>query len=127
MKVSEVGFVFSEHYKRDDLGREAAIRSIGGDGTNVIAKFYWDKGHAAGAEWHWVTDNAVIIVTNVNKMNGKLVCTKLIARPQQLLRYRQMGIPNELDENTKRMRNWIMPQRIVGLARQHQLKGLNLS
>jgi len=127
MKVSEVGFVYSEHYKNDDLGREAAIRSIGGDGNNVIAKFFWDKGHAAGAEWHWVTDNGIIIVTNVNKAGGKLVCTKLIARPQQLLRYRQMGIPNELDEKTRHMRNWLMPQRLVALAQAHQKAGLNLT
>ena len=58
----------------DGISDADIIFSIGGDGMNVIAKFYWDKGHAAGAEWHWVTDNAVIIVTNVNKMNGKLVC-----------------------------------------------------
>ena len=127
MKIEEVGFVFSEHHHQDNIGREAAIRSIGGDGKNIIAKFYWDKGHTEGAEWHWITDNAVIIVTNATKNGGKLVCTKLIARPQQLLRYREMGLVNELDEKTAKMRNWIMPQRLVGLARQHQLKGLNLS
>lgn len=127
MKVSEVGFVFSEHHHADNGGREAAIRSIGGDGNNIVAKFYWDKGHAAGAEWHWVTDNAVIIVTNATKNDGKLVCTKLIARPQQLLRYREMGLPNELDEKTKRMRNWLMPQKLVGLAAAHQRMGLNYS
>ena len=127
MKVSEAGFVFSEHHHLDNTGREAAIRKIGGDGNNIVAKFFWDKGHAAGAEWHWITDNAVIIVTNVNKCDGKLVCTKLIARPHQLLRYREMGLTNELDEKTRKMRNWIMPQRLVALARQHQIMGLNFS
>lgn len=125
MKVSEVGFVFSEHYAADNAHREAAIKSIGGDGENIIAKFYWDKGHQSGAEWHWITDNAIIIVTNVSKNGGKLVCTKLIARPEQLMRYRKMGFPNELTEATKRMRNWIMPKSIVGKASVHQKAGLN--
>lgn len=126
MTVAEMQFVPSEHYKRDDGGREAAIREIGGDGTNLLAKFYWDKGHGEGAEWHWVTDNAIIIVTNVDKLDGRLICTKLIARPAQLTRYRDMGLTNELTEKTKKMRNWLMPLWVVGKAREHQKAGLNL-
>lgn len=127
MKVSEVGFIFSEHYHNDNVRREAAIRSIGGDGNNVIAKFFWNRSHNEGSEWHWITDNGIIIVTNATKQGGKLVCTKLIARPQQLLRYREMGMTNELDEKTRRMRNWLMPNWLVALAKKHQAAGLNLT
>lgn len=126
MKISEVGFVYSEHHAHDNIVREQNIKSIGGDGTNIIAKFYWDRNHVEGAEWHWLTDNAVIIVTNVDKCDGKYVTTKLVARPQQLLRYREMGLKNELDDKTKKMKNWMVPQKVIGLARSHQLKGLNL-
>ena len=127
MKVSEVGFVYTKHHKFENKGREAAIRKIGGDGTNIIAKFFWDKNHAEGAEWHWITDNAVIIVTNVMKYGGKMVCTKLIARPKQLMRYVEMGLVNELDEDTRRMRNWTVPNWLIFLAKQHQMMGLNYS
>ena len=125
VSVSSVGFVFSEHYHRDNAGREAAIKGIGGDGNNVIAKFYWNKNHADGAEWHWLTDNGIIIITNALKDGGRRVCTKLIARPQQLLRYRQMGMANELTEKTRKMRNWVVPQRLVGLATARERQGLN--
>lgn len=125
MKVSEVGFVYSEHYKADDVGREAAIRQISGPNDTIVAKFFWDKGHAEGAEWHWICSNGVIIVTNAEKQGGKLVCTKLIARPNQLTRYRSMGLVNELDEKTRKMRNWLMPNWLVAKAVQHQKQGLN--
>jgi len=125
MPIDQIGFVFSEHYHRDNIGRENAIASIGGDGKNVVAKFYWNRSHGEGAEWHWITDNGIIIVTNVVKMGGKLVCTKLIARPEQLTRYRGFGFKNELTEKTKKMKNWLMPQHLVNLAKKHQQAGLN--
>ena len=123
MKVSEIGFKVSQHYGTDDIRRENAIRSIGGDG-NVIAMFYVDKGHRNGAEKHYLTDNGIIVIVNAIT---NVLCTKLIARPQQLLRYRQWGLVNELNEQTRKMRNWIVPQRIVNLAIKHQKDGLNLS
>ena len=67
----------------------------------------------------------MIIVTNAKKNDGKLVCTKLIARPAQLTRYRAMGLKNELDEKTKRMKNWLMPQWLIAKASAHQRAGLN--
>jgi len=127
MLVSEVGFVYSEHYKNDNIGRETAIRSIGGDGVNVIAKFYVDKHHPEGNEWHWVTDNGIIICTNEYKSGGRLVTTKLIARPQQLTRYLNWGLRNELDNKTRNMRNWLMPSKLIKLAARHQQLGLNYS
>lgn len=50
----------------------------------VIDEFVVDRGHPNGAERHCITNNAIIIVYNLN--SGKL-CTKLIARPQQIKRY----------------------------------------
>lgn len=125
MKVSEVGFVYSEHYKADDVGREAAVRRLSGDNDTIIAKFYVDRGHPEGQEFHWVCSSGVIIVTNAKKNDGKLVCTKLIARPAQLTRYRAMGLKNELDEKTKRMKNWLMPQWLIAKASAHQRAVLN--
>ena len=125
MKVSEVGFVYSEHYKADDVGREAAVRKLSGPDDTIIAKFFWDKQHEAGAEFHWICSSGVIIVTNAKKNDGKLVCTKLIARPAQLTRYRNMGLKNELDEKTLKMKNWLMPQWLIARAAQHQKAGLN--
>lgn len=125
MKVSEVGFIYSEHYRRDNVGREAAIKKIGGDGNNIIAKFFWSRGHECGPEWHFCTDNGIIIITNALKNDGKLVCTKLIARPAQLTRYRFMGMTNELDEKTRKIKNWLIPQWLIAKAVQHQKSGLN--
>ena len=125
MKVSEVGFVYSEHYHRDNVGREAVIKKISDENDTIIAKFFWDKLHQAGAEFHWICSSGVIIVTNAKKNDGKLVCTKLIARPAQLTRYRAMGLKNELDEKTKRMKNWLMPQWLIAKATAHQRAGLN--
>lgn len=121
MKVSEVGFVYSEHYHRDNVGREAAIKRIGGDG-NVIAMFYLDRGHMNGPEKHYITDNGIIVIVNAIT---NVLCTKLIARPAQLTRYRAMGLKNELDEKTKRMKNWLMPQWLIAKATAHQRAGLN--
>lgn len=125
MTVAEVGFTYSEHYKFDNVRREMAIRSIGGDGTNIVMKVYWNKGHSEGGEWHWVTDNGIIIITNAVKDGGRRVCTKLIARPNQILRYTQMGFKNELTEQTKKMRRYIVPKWLLNRAHQHQQKGLN--
>lgn len=125
MKVSEVGFVYSEHYKADDVGREAAVRKLSGPDDTIIAKFYVDRGHPEGNEFHWICSSGVIIVTNAKKNDGKLVCTKLIARPAQLTRYCNMGLKNELDEKTRKMKNWCMPQWLIAKAVQHQKAGLN--
>lgn len=123
MKVSEIGYTVSQHYGADDVNRENAIKRIGGDG-NVIAMFYVDKGHRNGMEKHYLTDNAIIVVVNATT---NVLCTKLIARPQQLLRYRQWGLKNELDERTRKMRNWIVPKKVLNLARLHQKEQLNLT
>lgn len=127
MKVSEVGFVYSEHYRNDDIGRRAAITKLSGPDDTIIAKFYINRGHPDGNEFHWICSSGVIIVTNATKKDGKLVCTKLIARPAQLMRYRNMGLTNELDEKTRKMKNWLVPQWLMAKAAQHQKAGLNNS
>lgn len=74
----------SKHYKRTRYSREKFINKyLNGDG-NVIDSFIVDKGHPMGLERHSITDNGIIIVHNA--YSQKLV-TKLIARPQQILRY----------------------------------------
>ena len=125
MKVSEVGFVYSDHWKVDDYTRAAAVYRLSGPDDTIIAKFFWDRGHGAGAEWHWICSSGVIIVTNAHKNGGKFVCTKLIARPAHLMRYREMGLVNELDEKTRKMKNWLMPKWMIAKALKHQKEGLN--
>jgi hypothetical protein len=127
MKVKEIGFVYSEHYRDDDVRRERTVNGLSDEEDEVIAKFLWDRGHREGAEWHWICSSGVIIVTNAEKSDGKLVCTKLIARPQQLKRYREMGLVNELTDKTRRMKNWLMPQWLIAKAMKHQKEGLNLT
>ena len=111
----------TNHNATERKSREDVIRSIGGDG-NPIARFYWDRGHQNGAEWHTLTDNGIIIINNV--FTGKLI-TKLIARPGQIIRYK--NLVNELNEKTRKMKNWIIPQRIINIARKHESEGLNYS
>lgn len=123
MKVSDIGFVYSEHYKADNTTRETTISKIGGDG-NVIAMFYVDRGHINGPEKHYLTDNGIIIIVNALT---NVLCTKLIARPQQLLRYRDWGLKNELNEKTIKMKNWVVPQRVIGIAQKHQSEKMNLT
>lgn len=125
--IESIGFVYSKHYQIDRDNREKAIRSIGGEGKNVLAKFYWNRNHEEGSEWHWITDNGIIIVTNESKNDGKLVTSKLIARPQQLRRYAEMGMPNELTEETMAQREWRVPQYLMNKAIVHQRNGLNHS
>ena len=74
----------SKHYKNQRHNREKFIkRHLNNDG-NIIDGFIVDKGHKNGAEIHTLTDNGIIIIHNYD--SGLLV-TKLIARPQQIIRY----------------------------------------
>ena len=74
----------SKHYSKKRNARERFInKHINGDG-NVIDSFEVDRHHKDGKEIHSITDTGLIIIYNKN--TGKLV-TKLIARPQQIIRY----------------------------------------
>ena len=80
---SETKNIISKHYIRNRSDREDFIREhLGGDG-NVVDSFVIDKFHPMGKELHEVTDNGLIIIRNLN--SGK-ICTKLIARPNQIMR-----------------------------------------
>ena len=89
----------TRHYEKARNGREKLISKIIKDG-NPIVEFVVDKGHKNGLERHVITDTGLIIIYNLN--SGKLV-TKLIARPEQLTRYR-----------------WDVPKSILQLAEWHK-------
>lgn len=102
----------TNHYKNQRHEREKFIEEcLGGDGR-VIDTFVADKGHKDGLEVHQITDNGIIIIYNA--LSGKL-CTKLIARPQQIKRYYELAgrpPPPEYDD-------------ILKLAREHNILGYN--
>lgn len=82
----------SIHYSDERSGREAIIALIG-EGKR-IGFFTWNRGHKNGKEAHIVTDNAIILIFN---LNSKKLVTKLIARPGQLERYYGKGkVPTNL-------------------------------
>ena len=101
----------TNHYKNKRCNREKFINEHLGDG-HIVDEFVVDKGHPNGAERHCITSNAIIIIYNV--ISGKLV-TKLLARPQQIIRYY---------ESTGR-RHPPEYNNILELARQHQCLGYN--
>ena len=74
----------SNHYKNKRYKREKFIdEHLNGDGK-VIDSFIVDKGHEKGLERHDITENGIIIIYNAS--SNKL-CTKLIARENQIRRY----------------------------------------
>lgn len=102
----------SKHYETQRNEREKFIEEhLGGNGR-VVDGFVVDKGHPNGAEFHFITDNGLIIVHNL--LTGKLV-TKLLAREWQIRRYyehTQREPPKEYEE-------------ILELARLHESLGYN--
>lgn len=101
----------SQHYLNQRNEREKFIEEHLGEG-HIIDGFIVDKGHPKGAEVHSLLDNGVIIVHNL--MSGKL-CTKLIARPQQIRRYYE-HTSRELPEEY---------EKLLELARLHNELGYN--
>lgn len=99
----------STHYKNDREAREQIIKEIGAapilSVNNKLCIFSVDKGHKNGAEFHVITENAII---NIYNQNSHKFVTSLIARPAQLLRY-GVNIPEEVLEK----------------AREHMRKGYN--
>lgn len=73
----------SKHYLKNRNKREEFIHKFIGDG-NIVDQFIIDKGHKNGTEIHSITDTGLIIIQN--KKSKKLI-TKLIARPEQIMRY----------------------------------------
>ena len=101
----------SKHYNYKRGKRERLIeKRLHGDG-NIIDGFIVDRGHKHGAEVHSLTDNAVIVVHNLE--SGKLV-TKLIARPEQIERYYSDGREKPPEYN-----------RVMELAKWHESLNYN--
>lgn len=73
----------SKHYQSQRSEREKFIDEHFKN-DYIVDEFVVDKGHPKGAERHCITNSGIIIVYNLN--SGKL-CTKLLARPQQIKRY----------------------------------------
>ena len=93
----------SKHYIKIRNKREIFIRKHITDG-NAIDKFVINKEHKDGKEIHSITDTGLVIIHN--QKSGKLI-TKLIARPQQIIRYYN-GINKE------------PPNQVLILAQWHQ-------
>ena len=81
---SETKNIISKHYQNDRIDREDFIKKhLGGDGY-IVDGFIVDRHHKDGLEVHSLTDKGVFIIHNL--ASGKL-CTKLLARPNQIIRF----------------------------------------
>ena len=101
----------SKHYQNQRSEREKFIDEHFKD-DYIVDEFIVDKGHPHGAERHCITNNGIIIVYNAN--SGRL-CTKLLARPQQIKRYYE----NSGREPPLEYEN------ILKAAREHNILGYN--
>ena len=102
----------SKHYQSQRYKRERFIEEcLGGDGY-IVDGFVVDKGHKMGLECHSITENGIIIIHNYH---SNALITKLIARPQQIIRYY---------EYTGRQPP-VEYEHILELARQHENLGYN--
>lgn len=72
----------SRHYANDRLIREKVIQQLGKG--YIVKEVEWDRGHVNGAEIHKILSNGVIEIYN---KNTKILCTKIVARPNQIRRY----------------------------------------
>ena len=99
------------HGSADRLERVRTVKEIEtkAGSVNRISAFFVDKGHKNGPEVHIIRDDAVVEIYNAE---SKRFITYLIARPGQIRRYYEA-----LGE--------MAPERVVSLARKHQLAGLN--
>ena len=84
--IEETHFSNTEHWASERDQRRINVRKAGGLGTNIIARYTWDKNHPRGPEFHYITDNAIIIITNVRdelqaRGQNKKIITELVARP----------------------------------------------
>ena len=87
----------SVHWAKDRNERQEVINRLGGDGKEIF-RSKQSLNDPRGWTWHVVTDNAIIIV--INGLTNKTV-TKMIARPNQLLRY-GYRVPESVLEKARR-------------------------
>lgn len=76
--------MISKHYENTRENRQQFIKEHFDNDGIMIDGFIVDRGHKNGLEVHSITDKGLIIIHNL--YSGVLV-TKLIARPQQIMRY----------------------------------------
>lgn len=136
------GFSATVHQRAERIGRDKAIIAYaGGHGERIIAVYYADRLNPNGAEYHFITNNGIIIITNAEKDNGRQIVTKLIARPGQLKRYpnNQLYGDSKYGHGQEQVdaiqvypsvsspsgSNWRVPKQVLDLAQLHQDLGLN--
>ena len=112
------------------LGRQSRLletfKRIGGAGKRILAVYLVDKGHSEGMELHWITENAVVIVTNALKQNGMDICTFIPARVGQLTRYPKGGAQGwSICERMFPDEEWTVPSELIEKAKRNERLGLN--
>lgn len=104
------------------------FKKIGGAGKRILAVYLVDKGHSEGMELHWITEHAVIIVTNALKDKGMNICTFLPARVGQLMRYTKGGSPGwKICERMFPDNEWRVPDDLIEKAKKNEQLGLNFA
>lgn len=79
--------MYSKHYKNKRKRRERFIKKYLNGNGHMIDGFVIDRGHKFGLEVHSLTDTGLILIHNY--YTG-ILCTKLIARPEQIKRYYEL-------------------------------------
>lgn len=102
----------TNHYKNKRYKRENFINKYIHNDGSVIDSFVVNRNHPSGEELHQITDNGIIIISNLE--SGALV-TKLIARENQIKRYYE-------DSNKTPPKEY---KRVLELARWHESLGYN--
>lgn len=131
--LSELNFTNTDHWASERDQRRINVKNAGGLGSKVIARYTWNKNHPRGPEFHYITDNAIIIIVNVRDEltsgGTKKIVTELVARPGQLDRYLYQSDNgtgrNILTKETAATKNWNFPDYVYDKAIQHQKMGLN--
>lgn len=97
------------HLFYDRVERTDKINAMSKGAPTRVASFLVDKGHRNGDELHIIRSDAVIEIYN---RKSRRHITDLIARPGQIDRYyRAVG--------------QTAPEKLISLAREHQVAGLN--
>lgn len=114
----------TKHYINDRSDRENLIKNVIGEGFPVI-KFLVDHNHPNGNEWHTISSTGIITITNARTNK---ICSKLIARPMQLLRYVKntswSGVVLECRyPNNTICNNPYIPNTLIDIATEHQSLG----
>lgn len=107
----DIGKIYeSNHFADERKARKNFIKNISDISEMEIQNAFWvNKGHPNGPEIHLITKDAFILVINARTFK---LCTVLIARPGQIIRY--------YEKTNKKV-----PERLLAIARYNQKKGLN--